>query len=264
MGAYMTEREIRLRRTQGSGPPSDLAFGEGAFSDADKAIYVGRFDEEEPPVMFPSDFSTYQAAIAALLLNDEAQDTAIAALAASSFSGAYGDLSGRPTIPYGFTYDQQAEPSGPAAGATWRERSAGGLIVGEWEWTGSVWCSLHRTTVSSVVANGAATAYPTLYFEAPRCLFVQCRVVINPVGNPATPFDSSNYREVYLARGATGPAASVFGYRPLISLAQGSYVSAMSYLNPSGAPFFTQTAVAGSPGTMNAPGVSWVYREVRA
>lgn len=188
----------------------------------------------------------------------------VSGLATVATSGAYADLSGKPILPYGFTYDQQTEPVGPATGATWRERSAGGLIVGEWEWTGSVWASLQKTTMSSVVANGAATAYPTLYFEAPRCLFVQCRVVINPVTNPATPFDSSNYRELYLGRGATGPASSVFGFRPLISLAQGSYVSSMNYLNPSGAPFFTQTAVAGSPGTMNAPGVSWVYREIRA
>lgn len=41
----------------------------------------------------------------------------------------------------GFTYDQQSEPISPTAGQTWRERSAGGLIIEEWEWSGSVWRS---------------------------------------------------------------------------------------------------------------------------
>lgn len=177
------------------------------------------------------------------------------------FSGAYSDLTGRPTIPAGFTYDQQTEPVGPVAGATWRERSAGGLIVEEWEWTGSVWCSLTRTTVSDVAITGGAASYPGIAFEAPRCLFVQCRVAINPSGNPATPFNSSNYRELTLSRSF---AATVFTFRPMISIAQAAYVSPMNYLNPSGACFFTGTTVVGSPGTMHAPGVSWVYREVRA
>jgi hypothetical protein len=42
----------------------------------------------------------------------------------------------------GFTYDQQAEPSSPTAGETWRERTAGGLIVESWQWSGSVWTEL--------------------------------------------------------------------------------------------------------------------------
>ena len=43
----------------------------------------------------------------------------------------------------GFTFDQTAEPVGPAAGATWRERSANGRILRDWEWDAvrSLWVS---------------------------------------------------------------------------------------------------------------------------
>lgn len=58
----------------------------------------------------------------------------ITGLATVATSGAYGDLTGVPPIQAGFTYDQQTEPSNPAAGATWRERNSGGLITGEWQW----------------------------------------------------------------------------------------------------------------------------------
>ncbi|MEA5447327.1 hypothetical protein VB780_02020 [Leptolyngbya sp. CCNP1308] len=83
----------------------------------------------------------------------------VSGLATVATSGAYSDLSGPPAIPYGFTYDQQAEPSAPAAGATWRERSAGGLIKGEWEWLGAVseWVSLREHTINSSVLVGNTT-----------------------------------------------------------------------------------------------------------
>jgi hypothetical protein len=61
-------------------------------------------------------------------------------------------------IASGFTYDQQAEPSSPAAGQTWRERTAGGLIVEEWEWTGSVWAALNVTNIPfNAGASNAST-----------------------------------------------------------------------------------------------------------
>ncbi|MBD2107424.1 hypothetical protein [Nodosilinea sp. FACHB-13] len=50
----MTEREIQLRRTLGSGPPDDLVFGEAAFSDVDLVLYVGRANEDDPPAAFQS------------------------------------------------------------------------------------------------------------------------------------------------------------------------------------------------------------------
>lgn len=54
------------------------------------------------------------------------------------------------------TYDQQAEPTTPSAGQVWRERTAGGLIVGEWEWTGSVWAATQ--TVPAAFDNGGINA----------------------------------------------------------------------------------------------------------
>lgn len=222
---------LRAKRTTGSNPPAELLFGELAFSDTNKRLYVGRADGS--PCTFESDLSlsSLTDAIAALVTSDDAQDTAIAnltndlatldtsqaaqgqtiallntasnsqadaigqlsstastlngalvsleaniqtalstkleapaiasfettaqlndrdtanrsranhtgtqpantvtGLAAVATSGAYGDLTGRP--PAGFTYDQQTEPLNPAAGETWRERSSGGLIIGEWQ-----------------------------------------------------------------------------------------------------------------------------------
>lgn len=293
---------LRAKRTTGSNPPAELLFGELAFSDANKRLYVGRADGS--PCTFESDLSLspineaiadLTTDLATLDASQTAQDTAIATIntaldgqadaigllstnteaalttklaaadvAPVALSGAYADLSGQPTIPAGFTYDQQSEPVGPAAGATWRERGSDGLIVRDWEWLGSVWCALDRTTLSGMVANAAATSYPAINFEAPRCLFIQCRIATNPAVNPATPFNSSNYRELYLSKNAGGVGNSVFAFRPMISNSQGVYISAMNYLNPMGAPFFTQTTVVGSPGTIYAPSVSWVYREVRA
>ena len=65
-------------------------------------------------------FDTSPFALKADFLSSQAaQDTAIAAIQAR---------------PVAFTYDQQAEPSSPTAGQTWRERNASGLIIGEWTW----------------------------------------------------------------------------------------------------------------------------------
>lgn len=84
----------------------------------------------------------------------------ITGLATVATSGAYSALSGRPTIPFGFTHDQQAEPVGPANGATWRERDSGGLIVGQYEWiaANSEWVSLITYQIDSLVVLGSGTA----------------------------------------------------------------------------------------------------------
>lgn len=44
----MSTDRYRHRRTLGSGPPSDLLFGEIAYSDADQTLYIGR--PNGPPV----------------------------------------------------------------------------------------------------------------------------------------------------------------------------------------------------------------------
>lgn len=182
----MTEREIRLRRTVGSGPPSDLAFGEAAFSEDDEAIYVGRFDEEDPPVVFHSDYSDFEDAIAAL------QAYAV--------------------INKGFTYDQQVEPSGPATGATWRERSGGGLILGEWEWSGSAWIGLQKHWSSLITPAGALSASTVVAAELLVPFYgvmLLERVVFN-YALVATP-DATNYWQIMFSMvnyagsaGATG------------------------------------------------------------
>ena len=65
------------------------------------------------------------------------------------------------TIPFGFTYDQTAEPVGPTAGQTWRERSAGGLILGDWEWSGSLW--LGNREIQRGVSESRASNTTVIY-----------------------------------------------------------------------------------------------------
>jgi hypothetical protein len=115
----------------------------------------------------------------------------VSGLATVATSGAYADLSGRPTIPAGFTYDQQAEPVGPASGATWRERSAGGLILGEWEWSGSLWLSNERYAplYSGVSASANTSAVMGVYPKYPA-LLTGYSVSLN---QPFAAQDGSNY-----------------------------------------------------------------------
>lgn len=115
----------------------------------------------------------------------------VSGLATVATSGAYADLSGKPTLSYGFTYDQQGEPAGPAAGATWRERSAGGLIVGEWEWSGSLWLSNERygSLYSGASASASTAGVMTLYPKYPA-LLTGYSVSFN---QPFAPQDSNNY-----------------------------------------------------------------------
>ncbi|MGG6237221.1 hypothetical protein ACQ4N7_01170 [Nodosilinea sp. AN01ver1] len=129
-----------------------------AYSEADQAFYVGRPEPEPPTTFLPvnsdqsaaidalaadiasldSSQTIQDIAIAAIEADESAQNTAIAALSAAS-SGHTDAIATLQTRPTAFTYDQQAEPSSPAAGATWRERSAGGLIVETWQWDGTYW-----------------------------------------------------------------------------------------------------------------------------
>ncbi|MFQ4139631.1 hypothetical protein PGN35_025305 [Nodosilinea sp. PGN35] len=131
----------RIRRTPNSGPPEGLLFGELAYSDGDQQLYVGR-PSPAPPATFGGNPTDYGPAIATLTTSDAAQAAALATLQAQ-------------TVTYGFTYDQQDEPSSPAVGSTWRERSSGGLIVAEWEWSGSLWLSIRTfSRPFTVLASG--------------------------------------------------------------------------------------------------------------
>lgn len=99
-----------------------------------------------------------------------------------------------PTGPAGlgaFTYDQQTEPSGPTAGQTWRERTPGGLILADWEWTGSIWVALRRISLQAeasgtftTINSGFGLAGP-LYFRRVRMRFIH-----------GVPRDTDNYYRV--------------------------------------------------------------------
>jgi hypothetical protein len=110
------------------------------------------------------------------------------------FSGVYGDLTGKPTIPHGFTYDQQTEPSSPPAGATWRERSAGGLVVGQWEWLSAFaeWVSLTTYELSSGASIGTTAGGNVSGYCAPIKRLIVSRYVVGIFFNGNT-FNASNF-----------------------------------------------------------------------
>ena len=94
----------------------------------------------------------------------------------------------------GFTYNQTAEPVGPTAGQTWRERSAGGLILGEWEWSGSLWLGVKT---ANVIFNRGAD-FPTfndisaINAVTSQIPFRKCMAVHAIVGLSVSSLDSDN------------------------------------------------------------------------
>ncbi|MBE9159724.1 hypothetical protein IQ265_23225 [Nodosilinea sp. LEGE 06152] len=190
------------------------------------------------------------------------------------FSGAYADLSGKPTIPAGFTYDQPAEPIAPTVGQTWRERSNGGLIVGQWQWSGSLWLSDLEYDSGGVpeVANiSASTVFrASLPF---RCLL--SRAVIR-VGRGAV-YNASNYIN-FQVRGV-GPS-SVVAIGPLftgntaeiLATPSGSVfevgINLESVFNPlvgGNTPLFiwVETSTFGSPSQLVRGTAVYSYRKIR-
>lgn len=59
----------------------------------------------------------------------------------------------------GVDFEQTAEPSAPRAGQVWRERSSAGLIVDDWEWSGSVW--LTKEKLNAAVLNNSLVTTET-------------------------------------------------------------------------------------------------------
>lgn len=218
----MTERKVLARRTLGSGPPADLLFGEIAYSDGDKQFYVGR-PESEAPTTFQGDLdltpiteelaqlaattNNQGTAIAALAASDSAQNTSIATLGSGLITlnnsqtiqgEAIATLQARPIV-HGFTYDQQAEPISPPVGATWRERSVGGLILNVWEWTGSVWAEPMPRSIQEIrTTNLTATAINTFVSLIPprlsRCSrILTLEAVLTVQTSAAATWDETNY-----------------------------------------------------------------------
>ena len=109
-------------------------------SDANKAISTATqaaLDSKQP---IDSDLTAIAALSTTAFGRDlltRADDAAVRSYigaGTSSFSGAYPDLTSKPTIPFGFTYDQTTEPVSPTVGQTWRD--AEGEI---WQWDGTYW-----------------------------------------------------------------------------------------------------------------------------
>lgn len=174
-------------------------------------------------------------------------------------------------IASGFTYDQQAEPSSPTAGETWRERTAGGLIVGEWEWSGSLWL----TSTPSLSVPFETTSFSLTGATSTRCI-IGVRAVIVEVGFFARmtvpPLDAANSYLVTINYGR-GDGAAATGFpalgsaQTLNSTADVSYKS--STLNVLGsnaynnhAAYFTMTISAGTPGAVRFNPYA-LYKRVR-
>jgi len=60
----------------------------------------------------------------------------------------------------GLDFEQTAEPNAPKIGQVWRERSSAGRILGDWEWSGSLWLSIEPHYSQRLGGNviSAATA----------------------------------------------------------------------------------------------------------
>ncbi|MEA5448353.1 hypothetical protein VB780_07225 [Leptolyngbya sp. CCNP1308] len=118
----------------------------------------------------------------------------VSGLATVATSGAYSDLSGPPAIPYGFTYDQQVEPAGPATGATWRERSAGGLILGEWEWLADFaeWVAIGSYDIMGLsLAGSGANSFTVKNFQSKKRLIQTVSLLVQTTSGT---FDGSNFQ----------------------------------------------------------------------
>jgi hypothetical protein len=228
----------------------------------------------------PSDGGDYSEAIADL-------EESIAALESSQFSGAYADLSGkpslfsgayadlsgRPAIPFGFTYDQTLEPTtGLVTGHTWRERSGGGLIIGEWQWTGSLWVAIRTTSIqfTSDAAganfnNVSATTSRTSQFSFKRAQAISLRV-----GYSVSTADSSNRWDITTGFGTQQVSAiSAFStatgdftiYSPATRLSLITALSGVSDGVEENSLYITATRV-GTPANLFMSGAALV-REVR-
>lgn len=301
---------VKAKRTTGSGPPPGLLFGEMGYSDADQQFYIGRADTEQPPTTFGGSSTDYSAAIAnltndlatldssqaaqgqaiellttasdsqadaiaAIATEQDSQDAAISVLATvnSEQAAAITALLARPSG-YGFTYDQQAEPLTPTAGQTWRERSNAGLIVGAWEWSGSLWLSVAEYDSGGVPEIGSIG--PNTVFRASipfKCLLSRCVI---RVGRGAT-YNSTNYFN-FQVRGVAPAAVAAIG--PLFtgnnaeilatpsggifeaSIALGAvFNSALGGANPMYV--WVETSAVGAPSSLVRGTAVYSYRRIR-
>ncbi|MGG6241862.1 hypothetical protein ACQ4N7_24830 [Nodosilinea sp. AN01ver1] len=189
----------------------------------------------------------------------------IEGLSSVATSGAYTDLSGRPTVPFGFTYDQQVEPIAPTVGQTWRERSVTGLIVETWQWDGTYW-------------EKPATEFVTLFDWA-----TQISATTGTYGNPmgfaykllghrlncalaSEPQSGSDYWEFYGLNGGL-----IFDSRTLAGLttnAVNTYVSMLVAPSIHAAGDLPGSAMRalrqGSAGLIRRGGLIALYRRIRA
>jgi hypothetical protein len=176
--------------------------------------------------------------------------SSVSGLAAVATSGAYADLSGNPATPYGFTYDQQAEPSAPAAGATWRERSAGGLIIGQWEWSGSLWLSIQRFFLSAYFSGLAANSTPnTTQPQIPRLDRLLIESASWNIYN-TTGLSAANFWRLLLEIPGGIPSQSLLADTRFSDLAGAKDIGALITGDPTG--YGIHATRAGTPGSLSA------------
>lgn len=172
-------------------------------------------------------------------------------------------------IASGFTYDQQAEPSSPTAGQTWRERSSDGVIIGEWEWSGSLWL----TSTPSLSVPFETTSFNLTAASTVRCI-IGVRAVVIEVGffsrNTVAPLDGANSYLVTITYGRGDGVAGSTAIGPaqtLNSTADISYKSSVLNVLASNAysnhaACFTMTISAGTPGAVRFNPYA-LYKRVR-
>ncbi|WOD37375.1 hypothetical protein [Nodosilinea sp. E11] len=194
----------------------------------------------------------------------------ITGLAAVATSGAWADVSGKP--PQALHYEQTAEPIAPSVGQVWRERNSGGQIVGEWEWSGSLWLSVlhYEQGAVNVGANITASLAFLSLKTAPKTFVSSIRITI---GRPDT-YDASNYNQFRL-RSLTPSTLGILGDFVLGNQSEFLTAPANSIINFS-LPLFSpilpldligisveSTVAAGAPSGLKRAAALCSYRVIR-
>lgn len=206
------------------------------------------------------------AAIASFNASQTSQDTAIA-----TNSSAIVSLNSTRA----FNYDQQAEPTSPSNGQTWRERNSDGTIFGEWEYIGADlrWASL-RERIGSLIAGNTSGGIsqtdnifsPSTFGWADASNTAYLRFLGHFLGIGT--YNSSNTRTLTITLGSIGPTGTGALSTTVQSLILNSNTQVLlnlpyaSYSVPSAGHLFRgaaqiNSAVSGTPG--NWSGVLTVF-----
>lgn len=160
----------------------------------------------------------------------------------------------------GFTYDQQAVPSSPSNGQSWRERDASGNIVMDWEYIGSAsaWRSLatlQASYSSNNIGSNTTQVIPGSLLSGNGYSIYFDRFVVNNL--VATTNDASNYYTIRFQNQigtATNNLGSLYSTAPNTASVAYMTVISLSTLVAENSLLGAKLSVTkvGAPGTLSA------------